>query len=82
MKTRGARLGGVTGQYALRSAGYDAFILTKSVVAGLNMAGVIDGAATSKRAMAKAQDAFNAWHDESGERYAVISRTLAAAVPE
>ncbi|MDV7142206.1 DNA-3-methyladenine glycosylase I [Tropicimonas sp. TH_r6] len=82
LKKRGARLGGMTGQYALRCAGYDALILSKSVVAGLNMAGVIDGAATSKTAMRKAQAAFNEWHAESGERYAVISRTLAAAVPD
>ncbi len=82
LKKRGARLGGMTGQYALRFAGYDAMVLSKSVVAALNMAGVIDGAATSKTAMHKAQAAFNAWHDESGERYAVISRTLAAAVPD
>ncbi|MEZ5911299.1 MAG: DNA-3-methyladenine glycosylase I [Paracoccaceae bacterium] len=50
LKRRGARLGGVTGQYALRSLGYDAFILSKSAVAALNAAGVISGAATSARA--------------------------------
>ena len=82
LKKRGARLGGLTGQYALRFAGYDAFILSKSVVAGLNMAGVIDGPASSKTAQRKAQEAFNHWHEESGERYAVISRTLALAVPD
>lgn len=82
LKKRGSRLGGTTGQYALRFLGYDAFILSKSVVAGLNMAGVIDGAATSKGAQRKAQAAFNAWHAESGEPYAVISRTLALAVPD
>lgn len=82
LKKRGARLGGMTGQYALRFAGYDALILSKSVVAGLNMAGVIDGACTSKSAMRKAQEAFNIWHAESGAPYAVISRTLAFAVPD
>ncbi len=82
LKTRGARLGGMTGQYALRTVGYDAFILSKSVVAALNMAGVIDGAATSKSAMAKAQEAFDAWAEESGESYAAISRVLAMSVPD
>lgn len=82
LKRRGARLGGVTGQYALRFLGYDAFILSRSVVAGLNMAGVVDGAATSKAAQRKVQAAFNAWHAESGAPYAVISRTLAFAVPD
>ncbi len=46
LKVRGARLGGTTGQYALRFAGYDSFILSRSVVAALTAAGVIDGPAT------------------------------------
>ena len=79
---RGARLGGVTGQYALRMSGYDAFILSPSVIAALNTHRVLDGAATSKSAQRKVQDAFNAWHAESGERHAVISQTLAFSVPD
>ncbi len=82
LKSRGARLGGTTGQYALRVMGYDNFILSRSVVAALNMAGVIDGAATSKSARASLQEAFNIWHDESGEAYATISRILAFSVPD
>lgn len=82
LKKRGARLGGMTGQYALRFIGMDTFILSSSVTKALNVAGVIDGAATSKSAMAKAQAAFNAWHDESGESYVRISRTLAMSVPD
>jgi len=82
LKKRGARLGGTTGQYALRFAGYENFILSRAVVAALNMAGVIDGAATSKSALAKVQAAFNQWHDESGESHARISRVLAFSVPD
>ena len=82
LKKRGARLGGMTGQYALRFMGYDNFILSKSVVAALNAHGVIDGAATSKKALAAVQEAFNVWHAESGEPYAVISRVLAFSVPD
>ena len=82
LKKRGARLGGMTGPYALRSLGYDNFILSKSVVAALNLAGVIDGAATSKKAQMAAQEAFNTWAEESGESHAVISRVLAFAVPD
>ena len=82
LKRRGARLGGATGQYALRFAGYGNFILSRSVVAALNMAGVIDGAATSKAAQKKVQAAFNAWAAESGLSHAEISRTLALAVPD
>jgi len=82
VKKRGTRLGGVTAQYALRSAGYDCFILSRSVVAALNRSGVIEGAATSKSAQASVQRAFNDWHHESGESYAHISRVLAFSVPE
>lgn len=82
LKTRGSRLGGLTGQYALRFLGYDAFILSQSVVQALNMAGVIDGPATSKTALRKVQAAFNAWAEESGESRARISRTLAFTVPD
>jgi 3-methyladenine DNA glycosylase Tag len=82
LKTRGSRLGGATGQYALRFAGYGNFILSQSVVAALNMAGVIDGAATSKGAQKKVQAAFDAWATESGLSHAEISRTIAFAVPD
>jgi len=82
LKARGTRLGGTTGQYALRFAGYDSFILSRSVVAALKAAGVIDGPATSKTALAKIQAAFNDWHAESGESYARISRVLASSVPD
>ncbi len=82
IKKRGARLGGMTGQYALRSLGFDGPILSKSVQAALIMAGVVDGPVTSKTALKKAQAAFNTWAEESGERYAVISRVLAYSVPD
>lgn len=82
LKKRGSRLGGMTGPYALRQLGYDNFILSKSVVAALNGAGVIDGAATSKKAQAAAQAAFDAWVAESGETYARVSLTLAMSVPD
>jgi 3-methyladenine DNA glycosylase Tag len=82
LKSRGARLGGTTGQYALRFMGYDNFILSRSVIAALNMAGAIDGAATSKSARANLQEAFNVWHEESGKPYATISRILAYCVPD
>jgi hypothetical protein len=82
MKKRGNRLGGATGQYALRFAGYENFILSRSVIAALNMAGVIDGAATSKGAQVKVQAALNIWQSESGESQARISRVLAMSVPD
>ncbi|GHA56774.1 3-methyladenine DNA glycosylase [Amylibacter ulvae] len=80
MKKRGSRLGGTTGQYALRFMGKDCFILSRSVASALQAAGVVDGPTTSKTAQAKIQDAFNTWHDQSGESYTRISRTLAMSV--
>ncbi|MBO6561463.1 MAG: DNA-3-methyladenine glycosylase I [Nisaea sp.] len=80
LKAHGNRLGGATGQYFLRFIGWDGFILSKDVVTALGLAGVIDGPATSKLAMAKIQAAFNAWHEESGRPRSEISRTLALSV--
>lgn len=77
LKQHGTRLGGATGQYFLRFIGWDGFILSKDVVTALGQAGVIDGPASSKSALAKIQAAFNAWHEESGLPRAKISRTLA-----
>jgi len=82
LKTRGNRLGGMTGQYALRTLGFGNFILSKSVVSALNMAGVIDGGANSKAARRAVQAAFNEWANESGESHAHISRVLAFSVPD
>ena len=82
IKRRGARLGGMTGQYALRQIGFDGMIFSKSVAAALQAHGVIEGPATSKTAMAKAQAAFDDWVAESGASYAVVSRVLAYSVPD
>ncbi|RMH48662.1 MAG: 3-methyladenine DNA glycosylase [Alphaproteobacteria bacterium] len=82
LRAEGSRLGGLTGPLALRSAGYDAFLLSGSVVAALNRFAVIDGAAASKRARRAVQDAFNAWHAETGKGYAHLSRILALSVPD
>ena len=80
MKKRGSRLGGNTGQYALRFLGKDSFILSRPVVAALSMAKVIDGPATSKTAHRAIQAAFNTWAEESGESYTRMSRILAMSV--
>ncbi|UUX48496.1 DNA-3-methyladenine glycosylase I [Nisaea acidiphila] len=80
LRQHGSRLGGTTGQYFLRFIGWDGFVLSKDVVTALGRAGVIDGPATSKSALAKIQAAFNAWHEESGLPRALISRTLALSV--
>lgn len=80
MKKRGNRLGGNTGAYALRFLGKDCFILSRDVVTALELAGVVDGAVTSKSAQAKIQTAFNEWHVQSDESYTRMSRILAMSV--
>jgi 3-methyladenine DNA glycosylase Tag len=80
MKKRGNRLGGNTGQYALRFLGKDCFIMGRDVVTALELADVVDGPTTSKAAQAKIQAAFNEWHEQSGESYTRMSRILAMSV--
>ena len=80
MKKRGARLGGMTGQYALRFLGRESFILSQDVVTALIAAGVVDKAPTSKTALAATQAAFNQWKAESGLSLTHLSRVLALSV--
>ena len=77
LKKRGSRLGAMTGQYAMRFAGRDAFILSRDVTARLIAEGVIEKPATSKTAMRAVQGAFNTWMDQSGRGLTEISRVLA-----
>lgn len=80
LKTSGSRLGGNSGQYALRFMGRDGFILSRDVTARLIAEGVIDKPATSKGAMKQVQAAFNIWMDQSGRSLTEISRVLAMSV--
>ncbi len=80
LKKRGSRLGAATGQYAMRFAGRDAFILSKDVTARLIAEGVIDKPATSKTALKAVQSAFNIWMEQSGRSLNEISRVLAFSV--
>jgi len=80
LKKRGSRLGGATAQLFLRFIGRDGFVLSQDVVKALIREGVVDKNPTSKGAMKKVQEAFNAWHGESGMPYAHLSRLLALSV--
>ncbi|NNE21558.1 MAG: 3-methyladenine DNA glycosylase [Rhizobiales bacterium] len=80
MKKRGSRLGGTTGQVLLRRMGKDGFIMSGDVVKALIREGIVDKPPTSKKALATVQDAFNAWHDETGRPYTHLSRILAMSV--
>ncbi|WP_299852566.1 DNA-3-methyladenine glycosylase I [uncultured Roseovarius sp.] len=80
LKTRGSRLGGTTGAYALRFMGRDGYVLSKDVVARLIAEGVVDKAPTSKSAMKAVQTAFSTWMAQSGRSLTEISRVLAMSI--
>lgn len=80
LKKRGSRLGGATGQYAMRFAGVDSYILSHDVTTRLIAEGIIDKAPTSQKAMKQVQDAFNNWTTQSGRSLTEISRVLAFSV--
>lgn len=80
LKRHGARLGGSTAQYFLRWVGWDGFILSQDVVAGLRREELLDATPASKKALVQAQQAFNDWHRETGLPYSHLSRILAYSV--
>lgn len=80
LKKEGARLGGMTGQYAMRFAGRDAFVLSRDVTARLIAEGVVDKPPASKGAMRAVQQAFNTWMEQSGRGLTPISRVLAMSL--
>ena len=83
MKNRGARLGGNTGQRVLRNMGKDAFVLTRDVCDAIRRAGVdIAETPSSQRDLARIQDAFNQWHQETELPYAHLSRIAACSIGE
>jgi 3-methyladenine DNA glycosylase Tag len=76
----GARLGGNTALFFLRTMGKDCFILSGDVLAALRLDGVIDGPATSRKALAAIQAAFNNWHAQTGLTMTALSRILARSI--
>ncbi|MEM9147344.1 MAG: DNA-3-methyladenine glycosylase I [Pseudomonadota bacterium] len=77
---RGSRLGGTTGMYALRAMAVDGWVISRDGLAALQRDGVLDGPATSKRAQAAIQAAFNSWAEQSGRPFMQISRVLATSI--
>lgn len=80
LKKRGQRLGGQTGRYFLRFMGKDTPVLSADVLTALAAQGVIDKEPTSRRAMARVQEAFDTWREQSGRDLCQISRVLACTV--
>jgi 3-methyladenine DNA glycosylase Tag len=79
---RGARLGGMTGQYFLRFIGKDVYIASADLIACLRDAGLDIAGATSKKDQRKIQDQLNAWAKETGLPYTHLSRICAMSIGE
>ncbi len=80
LKKRGTRLGGNTGQYFLRFAGVDSFILSQSVTNRLIAEGIIDKAPGSKKEKEAVQAAFNTWRAQSGRSFNEVSKVLGMSI--
>lgn len=80
LKKNGARLGGNTGQYALRAMGKDTFILSRDVEAYLRANNHIEGGLQSKKSLNAAQAFFNDMQQQSGLSLQEISQTVSYSV--
>ncbi|WP_022945920.1 DNA-3-methyladenine glycosylase I [Pseudoalteromonas ruthenica] len=80
LKKRGARLGGNTGAYALRSMGKDTFVLSRDVEAYCRAHEVIDGGLHSKRSLTAIQAMFNDLQQQSGRSLQELSLLIAYSV--
>ncbi len=81
LKKQGSRLGGTTGQRAVRMIGKDSFMLSGDVVQCLQAAGLdIKETPSSKRELKLIQATFNTWHEATGLPYAHLSRIAAYSV--
>mgnify|MGYP000326525112 CR=1 FL=1 len=82
LKKNGARLGGNTGQYALRAMGKDTFILSRDVEAYLRAHNHIEGGLQTKKSLNAAQLFFNEMQQQSGLSLQEISQTVSYSVGE
>jgi len=80
LKKNGARLGGNTGQYALRAMGKDTFLLSRDVEAYLRAHMLIDGGLNTKKSLNAAQTFFNEMQQQSGLSLQEISQTVSFSV--
>ncbi|MDC8832377.1 DNA-3-methyladenine glycosylase I [Alteromonas gilva] len=77
LKQHGARLGGNTGPYALRTLGIDTFILSRDVEGYFRAYDLISGGLTSKRSQTTIAETFAHWQQESGRSLQEISQIVA-----
>lgn len=79
---RFSQMGGNSGPSFLRMVGKDTFVLTGSVISGLQQWGAIAAPPKNRGDRAQVQAAFNAWAGESGRPLCHLSLILAASVEE
>jgi 3-methyladenine DNA glycosylase Tag len=79
---RFSQMGGNSSAYFLRMVGKDSFILTSSVVSGLNKWGGFTGEPKGKAGRAKVEAAFLAWAKEAKRPLCQVSMILARATDQ
>ncbi|KTF13991.1 DNA-3-methyladenine glycosylase I [Pseudoalteromonas sp. H105] len=80
LKKKGARLGGNTGPYALRTLGKDTFLLSRDVESYLRAHKIIDGGLQTKKSLVAAQAFFNELQRQSGLSLQELSLIVAYSV--
>ncbi|MBB1433855.1 DNA-3-methyladenine glycosylase I [Pseudoalteromonas sp. SG43-6] len=80
LKKHGARLGGNTGPYALRTLGKDTFLLSRDVESYLRAHKIIDGGLQTKKSLTSAQHFFNELQQQSGLSLQELSLLVAYSV--
>ena len=80
LKKHGARLGGNTGPYGLRTMGKDTFLLTNDVVGYFTQRNIISGSAQSKRSLTAIQHSFNSLQQQSGRSLQELSMIISKSV--
>ncbi|WP_339689931.1 DNA-3-methyladenine glycosylase I [uncultured Pseudoalteromonas sp.] len=80
LKKHGARLGGNTGPYALRTLGKDTFLFSRDVESYLRAHKIIDGGLHTKKSLTSAQHFFNELQQQSGLSLQELSLLVAYSV--
>ncbi|WP_404341455.1 DNA-3-methyladenine glycosylase I [Pseudoalteromonas mariniglutinosa] len=80
LKKHGARLGGNTGPYTLRTLGKDTFLLSRDVESYLRAHKIIDGGLQTKKSLLAAQHFFNDLQQQSGYSLTSLSQLVAYGV--
>eukprot|EP00487_Bulimina_marginata_P011959 TRINITY_DN7976_c0_g1_i1.p1 TRINITY_DN7976_c0_g1~~TRINITY_DN7976_c0_g1_i1.p1 ORF type:complete len:124 (+),score=10.28 TRINITY_DN7976_c0_g1_i1:68-439(+) len=80
LKKKGARLGGNTGPYALRTLGKDTFLLSRDVESYLRAHKIIGGGLQTKKSLVAAQAFFNELQRQSDLSLQELSLIVAYSV--